>query len=77
MQPPRPGLLKTYDSDAVWQAGYDAEQEVMFVRFSDGDLYAYREVPAAVFEAFDAAPSKGRQFNETVYGIYPYDKVEG
>lgn len=76
MQPPRPGLLKTYDSEAVWQAGYDAAEGVMYVRFSEGDLYGYREVPKTVFEAFEAAPSKGRQFNETIYGIYPYEKIE-
>ncbi len=77
MQPPRPGLMKTYDSEAVWQAGYDAPAQVFYVRFSEGDLYAYREVPAEVVQKFEAAPSKGRAFNETVYGIYPYEKVEG
>ncbi len=76
MQPPRPGLMKTYDSDAVWQAGYDAVSAVFYVRFSEGDLYGYREVPPEVVQALEAAPSKGRAFNETVYGIYPYEKIE-
>jgi len=76
MQPPRPGLMKTYDSEAVWQAGYDASARVLYVRFSEGDLYAYNEVPPEIFQAFEAAPSKGRAFNETVYGIYPYEKIE-
>ena len=46
------------------------------MRFRAGGLYAYRDVPAEVFDAFMAAPSKGRFFHARIDGPFRYDRLD-
>lgn len=46
---------------------YDFDQQQLRVRFIKyGTPWVYDNVPMAIFEAFDAAPSKGMYINSTL-----------
>lgn len=63
------------DSEAILQIEHHAESRTLFVRFVDGDFYAYFDVTADVYEAFLAAESHGRFFQDHIRNRYPYRKV--
>lgn len=63
------------DSTAVAALAYDAADEILRVRFRSGQAYAYADVPAAVFAAFLAAPSKGRFFHAEIDRRYAYRRL--
>lgn len=63
-------------SSNVAAIGFDARTSTLFVRFHNGArVYRYRGVPAAVYQAFLAAPSKGRFLSQFIKGFYPYARV--
>jgi hypothetical protein len=49
-------------SSSIRAIGYEAETQSLIVGFVSGAVYAYRDVPQAVYRAFKDAPSKGRFF---------------
>lgn len=57
--------------------GYDPLSLTLEVRFLDGSVYAYKNVPEALFKALMAAPHKGEFFRENIRGNkkYPADKL--
>ncbi len=63
-------------STAIRSLSYDDQTATLFVTFVDGDLYAYRGVPAVAFEAFRAAPSKGRFFAARIRDRYAYERMD-
>ncbi|MBV8518447.1 MAG: KTSC domain-containing protein [Acidobacteria bacterium] len=58
------------DSSVLLSVGYDAERSVLKVRFRNGRLYFYLDVPRAVYERLMAAPSIGKYLNETIKPTY-------
>ncbi len=58
--------MPAVDSTAIMSIDYDPPSRVLFVRFVDGDLYAYFGVPRSTYDAFLAAESKGRFLAEQV-----------
>lgn len=60
------------ESEAIAEIRYDAVRSTMRVRFVDGDWYSYFEVPARVHDAFVAAESHGRFFQDQIRGRYAY-----
>lgn len=62
-------------SSAVAAAGYDADGNVLRVRYVGGATYDYLGVPGPVFEAFELAESKGRFVNLVIKPNYPYRAV--
>jgi hypothetical protein len=62
------------ESEAIAEIAYDAETSRLFVRFMHGDWYTYFTVPARVHEAFVAAESHGRYFQDHIRGHYPFRK---
>jgi hypothetical protein len=69
--------VATVESATVVTVGYDEAQELMQLEFSSGAIYHYFGVPATVYEALLGAPSKGRYFNGTIRGRYPYRQILG
>lgn len=67
--------MPVVDSNAILSVEHDAESGTLFVRFVDGDLYAYFDVPRVVYEAFLTAESKGRYFAERVRPAYDFHPV--
>ena len=67
--------MPAVESRAIRSVDYDAESRTLFVRFIDGDLYAYFDVPETEFGAFLVAESKGRFFGERVKPRYDFHHV--
>jgi len=66
--------MHSVESSAVAMIGYDAEVEDAYVKYLDGDLYAYEGVPAEVFQELKNAESTGT-FVNAVIKEYPFRKV--
>ncbi len=64
--------LQTVESSALHAIGYDGEHRILEVIFNSGRIYQFVNVPAEVYAALLAAPSKGSYFNASVRDIYPY-----
>lgn len=60
------------DSSNIASIGYDGG--ILVVEFTNGHLYAYA-VDQATFEAFAAAESKGRHFNQQIRGKVSGEKL--
>jgi len=52
------------------------EKNVLEVRFRNGGLYQYLDVPESVLALLMQAPSKGRFFNQEIRGRYPALRLE-
>ncbi len=64
------------DSTTVINAAYDAEAEVIYVRFKNGAAYVYEACPPHVWEEFMApGQSAGKYVNETLR-YKPYRKLD-
>jgi lysyl-tRNA synthetase class 2 len=50
-------------SSVIRTFSYDPSQRRLDVVFTSGRRYSYHDVPAEMFEAMRAAPSKGKFFN--------------
>jgi hypothetical protein len=62
------------DSSNIEQVGYDSDNVELHVRFKNGDLYVYRNVPVQIYEELLGAPSKGSYLNREIKDTYEYDK---
>jgi hypothetical protein len=62
------------ESSVIAEIGY--EDEIMEVRFNNGGVYRYFNVPAEVCLYFLKAGSKGRFFNEEIRGEYPCKRIK-
>jgi hypothetical protein len=65
----------TVESATLSAVGYDENLKRLQLEFCSRALYLYFGVPGAVFEALLDAPSKGRYFNGTIRGRYPYRQI--
>jgi KTSC domain len=52
------------------------EKNVLEVRFCNGGLYQYLDVPESVLAQLMRASSKGRFFNQRIRGRYPALRLE-
>lgn len=66
--PQQPATEWTYPSSSRVRAyQYDFDQQQLRIRFVKyGTPWVYDNVPMAVFQSFDAAPSKGMYINSTL-----------
>ena len=64
-------------STAIRSLSHDDVTATLFVTFVDGDAYAYFDVPAAVFQAFRAARSRGGFFAAQIRNRYRYQRLDG
>ncbi len=64
------------DSSNIAAIGYGSINQVLQVDFHTGSRYRYFEVPLGVFEAFLAAPSKGRYLNYQIKGVYSHERAD-
>jgi hypothetical protein len=62
-------------SSTISAIGYDEASETLEVEFLNGSIYQYYNVPAALFEQFRTAPSKGQFLNTMIRNAYPYSRV--
>lgn len=63
-------------SSNVSAVGYEAGNQIVYVRFSDGKMYIYKGVPEIEFENLKNAPSVGSYLHRNYKNVYPYERVE-
>ncbi len=64
--------ITAVESSTLAALAYDEAHEILQLEFRSRAVYRYFGVPAPVYEGLLAAPSKGRYFNRTIRGIFPY-----
>ena len=60
-------------SSNIYSVGYD--DDILYVRFHSGGLYAYFGVPEYVYSNMLHAPSKGKYLHAHVKGHYRYQRI--
>lgn len=55
-----------FESQVIGMIAYDLDAKSLLIRFKSGEVYAYQDVPRAVFDGFRAAPSKGQYFQSAI-----------
>jgi len=64
------------DSKMFTAVAYDAEKQILHLRFrKTGDVYRYFEFPAAEYQAFLDAESRGRFFLAHIRDRFPYQRL--
>jgi len=69
--------MPVVESSAILRIHYQAKERELLVTFVSGKTYVYENVPQSLYDAFMAAPSYGRFFNEHVRDRFPYRLVSG
>lgn len=70
-------MINTADqSDAIKEVGYDDDKEIIYIRWTQGSLYAYYGADFNDFYGLLTADSMGKYANEEIKGIYEYKKIE-
>ena len=68
--------MHSVSSSNVAELGYDETNQMVYVRFLNGTLYRYSNVPIYEYEALDNAPSIGSYLNRNYKNVYPYERLE-
>ena len=63
------------ESSTLATIAYDKTRELLQLEFNSHAFYQYFGVPATVHEALVHAPSKGRYFNQSIRGRFPYRRI--
>ncbi len=63
--------ITAVESTTLAALAYDDAHEILQLEFRSHAIYRYFGVPAPVYEALLAAPSKGRYFNQAIRGNFP------
>ena len=58
-------------SSLLKEMGYDSETKELYLRFSGGQLYLYRNFPADLWARLKASPSQGKFFYANIKMQYP------
>ena len=66
------------DSSMIDLVGYDADTEILEVRFiNTGLTYEYYDVPKKIYKQLMESSSKGSYMRDCIIDCYDYDKVKG
>lgn len=68
--------MPAVDSSAILAIDYAPAASRLEIVFVSGIRYAYEGVPAALYEAMLAAPSKGEFFNRNIRDAYPFARCD-
>lgn len=63
------------ESSSLAEVGYDAAARALEVRFRNGGVYRYHDVPPEAHAALMAAASLGRHLNLHVKPVYPCTRI--
>lgn len=67
--------VATVDSTTLATVAYDEAQELLQLEFCSRAVYLYFGVPVTVHQALLGAPSKGKYFNQSIRGRFPYRPI--
>ena len=62
-------------SSVIRAFAYDPDDETLAVTFVSGKRYAYRDVPAALYDGMRRAFSKGEYFNARIRDHFAFDRL--
>jgi hypothetical protein len=66
----------TLESKMLSAAAYDHSKQILYLRFRNtGDVYRYFAFPAADYQAFLRAESKGRLFRSHIRDHFRYERM--
>lgn len=60
----------------IGAARYQSDTEQLDIRFTNGHIYRYSEVPGAVMRRLIEAESAGEYFNVAIRDSYEYEQLE-
>jgi hypothetical protein len=64
------------ESKMLSAAAYDHSKQILYLRFRNtGEVYRYFEFPAADYQAFLGAESKGRFFRSHIRDRFRYERM--
>jgi hypothetical protein len=63
------------ESSNIAELGYDCLSKRLYVRFKNGTMYFYENVPESVYKCLDSAPSIGGYFSANIRYNYSYHKI--
>ena len=64
------------ESKMLSATAYDDSKRILYLRFRNtGDVYRYFEFPAADYQAFLDAESRGRFFLAQIRDHFPYERL--
>jgi hypothetical protein len=66
---------ETVDSSAIAAVQYDGAGQHLDIELTNGRVHRYIDVPREVYEAFMAAESKGRFYNDHIRDAYLYEQL--
>jgi len=66
-------LLKS-NSTAIRDLDYDREKKILRVKFGNGSVYRYSDVPADAYKELKETPSVGQYFNAHIRDKYGFDR---
>lgn len=55
--------------------GYDAANQILYISFHSGSLYAYYNVPQNIYVGLMDAPSKGKFHNACIKNAFRYQRI--
>ncbi len=67
--------ITAVESNTLAALAYDDAHQTLQLEFRSRAVYRYFGVPAEVYEALVAAPSKGKYFNRAIRGSFPFSRV--
>ena len=62
-------------SSNVDEIGYDEATQTVYVRFLNGSLYGYKNVPVQEFEGLKNSTSVGSYIHRNFKNVYPYERI--
>ena len=69
-------ILNDVDSSAIDSIAYDKDEKKLWIRFTSGSLYEYRNVEESTVNELDEAESKGKYFHNNIKDRFDYEKVD-
>jgi KTSC domain len=63
------------ESKMFTAAAHDEHNQVLYLRFTSGDVYRYFNFPAAQYQKFLHAESRGRYFLSHIRDLFSYERL--
>ena len=59
----------------IQETGYNFERNNVLIKFINGNIYTYKDVPIEVYEELKKAPSMGSYIHQNFKGVYNYTRI--
>ncbi|SOD12264.1 KTSC domain-containing protein [Pedobacter xixiisoli] len=69
-----PELIPVSSSN-IESVGYDAENEFVFIKYTNQSIYVYKGVSQVEYENLLYAPSVGSYMHRNFKNVYPYERI--